>query len=146
MKQLNLIQMEQVSPNNRHIINDEDGENNPQEKAELNCETGYPEGKKDFVAPAVGMEFESYDDAYNYYNCYARESGFRVRVHKSIKKMVQSDSDAEGRTIKLYKALVIDSRGNNGNSHSSGQELGSSSVHHHPDQLNLKKAQYVGIS
>ncbi|KAI3671517.1 hypothetical protein L1987_87255 [Smallanthus sonchifolius] len=55
MKQLNLIQMEQVSPNNRHIINDEDGENNPQEKAELNFETGYPEGKNDFVAPAFSI-------------------------------------------------------------------------------------------
>ncbi|KAL9997862.1 putative transcription factor FAR family [Helianthus debilis subsp. tardiflorus] len=164
------------------------------------------------------MEFESYDDAYNYYNCYARESGFRVRVknswfkrnsrekygavlccssqgfkrikdvnrlrketrtgcpamvrmrlvdsrrwrilevtldhnhllgvkvHKSIKKMVQSDSDAEGRTIKLYKALVIDSRGNNGNSHSHGREIGSSSsVYDHPDQLNLKKGDAQAI-
>lgn len=29
------------------------------------------------------MEFESYDDAYNYYNCYATEVGFRVRVKNS---------------------------------------------------------------
>lgn len=29
------------------------------------------------------MEFESYDDAYNYYNCYAKEAGFRVRVKNS---------------------------------------------------------------
>ncbi|KAI3455294.1 hypothetical protein Pfo_011957 [Paulownia fortunei] len=41
------------------------------------------EGRKEFVAPAVGMEFESYDDAYNYYNCYAREAGFSVRVKNS---------------------------------------------------------------
>lgn len=41
------------------------------------------EDKKEFVAPAVGMEFESYDDAYNYYNCYAKEVGFRVRVKNS---------------------------------------------------------------
>ncbi|CAI0394487.1 unnamed protein product [Linum tenue] len=41
------------------------------------------EEKKEFVAPAVGMEFETYDDAYNYYNCYAREVGFRVRVKNS---------------------------------------------------------------
>ncbi|KAL7099677.1 hypothetical protein ACP275_09G099900 [Erythranthe tilingii] len=39
--------------------------------------------KKEFVAPAVGMEFESYEDAYNYYNCYATESGFSVRVKNS---------------------------------------------------------------
>lgn len=39
--------------------------------------------RKEFDAPAVGMEFESYDDAYNYYNCYATEVGFRVRVKNS---------------------------------------------------------------
>ncbi|CAN0896898.1 Protein FAR1-RELATED SEQUENCE 6 [Linum grandiflorum] len=39
--------------------------------------------KKEFVAPALGMEFETYDDAYNYYNCYAKEVGFRVRVKNS---------------------------------------------------------------
>ncbi|CAI9113959.1 OLC1v1037521C1 [Oldenlandia corymbosa var. corymbosa] len=42
-----------------------------------------PEGRKEFVAPAIGMEFESYEDAYNYYNCYAREVGFCVRVKNS---------------------------------------------------------------
>ncbi|GAB4842099.1 hypothetical protein Ancab_012059 [Ancistrocladus abbreviatus] len=39
--------------------------------------------RKEFVAPAVGMEFESYDDAYNYYSCYAKEVGFRVSVKNS---------------------------------------------------------------
>ncbi|XP_047964528.1 protein FAR1-RELATED SEQUENCE 6-like [Salvia hispanica] len=41
------------------------------------------EGGNEFVAPAIGMEFESYDDAYNYYNCYATEVGFTVRVKNS---------------------------------------------------------------
>ncbi|XP_027338246.1 uncharacterized protein LOC113852205 [Abrus precatorius] len=50
---------------------------------ELDCQNGFSEGRKDFVAPAVGMEFESYDDAYNYYICYAKEVGFRVRVKNS---------------------------------------------------------------
>ncbi|KAL9244692.1 hypothetical protein vseg_018444 [Gypsophila vaccaria] len=40
-------------------------------------------GRKEFVAPAVGLEFESYNDAYDYYNCYAKEAGFRVRVKNS---------------------------------------------------------------
>ncbi|KAI4338111.1 hypothetical protein L6164_016463 [Bauhinia variegata] len=49
----------------------------------LDCQNDFFEGRKEFVAPAVGMEFESYDDAYNYYICYAKEVGFRVRVKNS---------------------------------------------------------------
>ena len=161
---------------------------------ELDCQNGFPEGRKEFVAPAVGMEFESYDDAYNYYICYAKEVGFRVRVKnswfkrnsrekygavlccssqgfkrikvvnhlrketrtgcpamirmrlvesqrwrvlevmlehnhmlgakilRSVKKMGNGtkrkplpSSDAEGQTIKLYRALVIDAGGNGNN-------------------------------
>ncbi|CAO2813499.1 unnamed protein product [Amaranthus hypochondriacus] len=36
--------------------------------------------------PIVGMEFESYNDAYNYYNCYAKELGFAIRVKSSWTK------------------------------------------------------------
>ncbi|KAK4427988.1 protein FAR1-RELATED SEQUENCE 6 [Sesamum alatum] len=32
------------------------------------------------LPPAVGMEFESYDDVYYFYNCYAKQQGFGVRV------------------------------------------------------------------
>ncbi|XP_023879503.2 protein FAR1-RELATED SEQUENCE 8 [Quercus suber] len=42
--------------------------------------------RKDYPPPVVGMEFESYDDAYNYYNCYARELGFAIRVKSSWTK------------------------------------------------------------
>ncbi|CAN7085788.1 hypothetical protein Bca4012_100188 [Brassica carinata] len=36
--------------------------------------------------PATGMEFDSYDDAYSYYNSYARDLGFAIRVKSSWTK------------------------------------------------------------
>lgn len=60
------------------VRKDEDGA-----LVKLDCQNDFSEGRKEFVAPAVGMEFESYDDAYNYYICYAKEVGFRVRVKNS---------------------------------------------------------------
>ncbi|CAL5375638.1 unnamed protein product [Camellia sinensis] len=199
------------------MIQERDGE-----RTELDGQNGVPQGRKEFVAPAVGMEFESYDDAYNYYICYAKEVGFRVRVknswfkrnsrekygavlccssqgfkrmkevnrirketrtgcpamirmrlvdsrrwrvlevtlehnhmlgsknHKSIKKIntetkrkLQSNSDAEVQTIKLYRALVIDAGGNNGNSNSNAREMRNFSDH--PNQLNLRKGDTQAI-
>ncbi|KAJ4966440.1 hypothetical protein NE237_018289 [Protea cynaroides] len=35
---------------------------------------------KDPSPPVVGMEFETYEDAYNFYNCYAKNVGFGIRV------------------------------------------------------------------
>lgn len=184
-------------------------------------QNGTSVGRKEFVAPAVGMEFESYDDAYNYYNCYAKEAGFRVRVknswfkrnsrekygavlccssqgfkrikdvnrlrketrtgcpamirmrlvdskrwrvlevtlehnhllglksYRTIKKMSagtkrksQSSADAEERTIKLYRALVIDA-GGNGNQSCGENEA--RSLSDHLNHLNLKKGDTQAI-
>ncbi|XP_027123400.2 protein FAR1-RELATED SEQUENCE 6-like [Coffea arabica] len=191
------------------------------ERADLDIQNDIPDGRKEFVEPAVGMEFESYEDAYNYYSCYAKEMGFRVRVKnswfkrnskekygavlccssqgfkrikevnrlrketrtgcpamlrmrivdskrwrvvevtlehnhllgskicKAVKKMgtgskrkLQSSSDSEVRTVKLYRALVIDA-GVNGNSNITVRESRSSSDH--SDQLSLKKGDAQAI-
>lgn len=42
-------------------------------------QSGIIEGENP-VPPAVGMEFETYEDVYYFYNCYAKVHGFGVRV------------------------------------------------------------------
>ncbi|KAL9244694.1 hypothetical protein vseg_018445 [Gypsophila vaccaria] len=42
--------------------------------------------EKYYPRPVEGMEFESYDDAYQYYNSYAKELGFAIRVKSSWTK------------------------------------------------------------
>ncbi|XP_047341797.1 protein FAR1-RELATED SEQUENCE 6 [Impatiens glandulifera] len=214
MEEVSLDDNEQIS----EIPNEIDGE----QEEDLNYQNGLTEETKEFVEPAVGMEFETYDDAYNYYNCYAKEVGFNVRVknswfkrnsrekygavlccssqgfkrikdvnrlrketrtgcpamlrmrlmdtkrwrilevniehnhllgskiHNSTKKMSSgtkrkprlSPDEEDGSTIKLYRALVIDTGGggNEKNSNSNAVEINHHPpAHHHPNQLNLKK-------
>ncbi|KAF1882287.1 hypothetical protein Lal_00038933 [Lupinus albus] len=188
---------------------------------ELDCQNGFSDGRREFVAPAIGMEFESYDDAYNYYICYAKEVGFCVRVKnswfkrnsrekygavlccssqgfkrikdvnhlrretrtgcpamirvrlvdsqrwrilevtldhnhvlgskicKSVKKTGTgtkrkslTSSDAEVQTIKLYRALVVDTRGNS-NSNSGVPE--DRTFSESSNKLNLKKGDTQAI-
>lgn len=191
------------------------------ERAHLDGQNNLSAGRKEFVAPAIGMEFESYDDAYNYYNCYAKEVGFRVRVKNSwfkrnskekygavlccssqgfkrikdvnrsrketrtgcpamirmrlmdskrwrilevtlehnhlfgaklyksmnkadacTKRKVPPNCNEQGHTIKLYRALVIDTGGTE-NLHSCAKEIQSFS--NRPYQLNLKKGDAQAI-
>ncbi|CAL5373421.1 unnamed protein product [Camellia sinensis] len=76
------------------MIQERDGE-----RTELDGQNGVPQGRKEFVALAVGMEFESYDDAYKYYICYAKEVGFRARVRVKnswFKRMKEGANRAGG--------------------------------------------------
>ncbi|KAI4331194.1 hypothetical protein MLD38_029404 [Melastoma candidum] len=41
---------------------------------------------REYLPPVVGMEFDSYDDAYNYYHSYAKEVGFAIRIKSSWTK------------------------------------------------------------
>ncbi|KAI4379267.1 hypothetical protein MLD38_005587 [Melastoma candidum] len=180
-------------------------------------------GRREFDEPCVGMEFETYEDAYNYYSCYGREAGFRVRVknswfkrnsrekygavlccssqgfkrvkdvtrhrretrtgcpamirvrlveskrwrvleavlehnhllggksHKTFKKagaaskrkMQMADVNADARTVKLYRALVMDAMGNNG-SPSSG-DRGPRNVSELPNIVNFRKGDAQAI-
>ncbi|KAH7866343.1 hypothetical protein Vadar_019143 [Vaccinium darrowii] len=51
----------------------------------IDDQNGVSQGKG-YPPPVAGMEFESYDDAYHYYNCYAKELGFGIRVKSSWTK------------------------------------------------------------
>ncbi|KAJ4845500.1 hypothetical protein Tsubulata_013011 [Turnera subulata] len=60
-------------------------ENNGDDTVVIEGENSELQGK-DCPPPVAGMEFDSYNDAYNYYNCYAKELGFAIRVKSSWTK------------------------------------------------------------
>ncbi|KVH98046.1 FAR1 DNA binding domain-containing protein [Cynara cardunculus var. scolymus] len=60
--------------------------NNNQDDASISDDQQDPSESKHNPPPVVGMEFESYEDAYKYYNCYAKELGFAIRVKSSWTK------------------------------------------------------------
>ncbi|XP_061373129.1 protein FAR1-RELATED SEQUENCE 6-like [Gastrolobium bilobum] len=74
--------MEQVCLNSEPV-EDEDDEFEIEEEGDCESEfviqNGIIQGQNP-LPPAVGMEFETYEDVYYFYNCYAKEQGFGVRV------------------------------------------------------------------
>ncbi|KAE8735210.1 hypothetical protein F3Y22_tig00000340pilonHSYRG00052 [Hibiscus syriacus] len=46
-------------------------------------ESGAKHSKKEPPPPTVGLEFDSFDEAYDFYNIYAKEQGFGIRVSNS---------------------------------------------------------------
>lgn len=75
--------MEEASNNTDHPSAGEDAEVSKEKEIIELEENNSPQENKEFATPTVGMEFESYEDAYNYYICYAKEIGFCVRVKNS---------------------------------------------------------------
>ena len=66
-----------------------DGSEHANERDEttvVDSHSGESHGKDYPPPPVVGMEFDTYDDAYNYYNSYAKEIGFAIRVKSSWTK------------------------------------------------------------
>ncbi|KAI6672006.1 hypothetical protein NL676_006891 [Syzygium grande] len=76
------VEMDEVSHNAEPVGNDEAEELEIEgdcAMTELVGQTSVIRGENP-MPPAVGMEFESYEDVYYFYSCYAKEHGFGVRV------------------------------------------------------------------
>lgn len=67
------------------IVNNPEDERGGAAAIDDDNQDGVSDGKE-YPPPVVGMEFDSYDDAYNYYNCFAKELGFAIRVKSSWTK------------------------------------------------------------
>lgn len=79
-----VLQMEEVCLNREPVS----GEGDEYEKdtvctvAEHDDENGERQ-QKEATPPTVGLEFDSFDEAYDFYNIYAKEQGFGIRVSNS---------------------------------------------------------------
>ncbi|KAL4650853.1 hypothetical protein ACB092_01G117300 [Castanea dentata] len=77
--------MEEVCLNSEPVFDEGD-----EYDVEVDCtlvehddETGETQSKKEPPSPTVGLEFDSFDEAYDFYNMYAKQQGFGIRVSNS---------------------------------------------------------------
>ncbi|XP_027340513.1 protein FAR1-RELATED SEQUENCE 6-like [Abrus precatorius] len=71
--------MDQVSLNSEPVADEEGDGDGFEWQSEIVNQNGTIQPHNP-LPPAVGMEFETYEDVYYFYNCYAKEHGFGVRV------------------------------------------------------------------
>ncbi|KAF7814897.1 protein FAR1-RELATED SEQUENCE 5-like [Senna tora] len=67
------------------------------------------EAKNSVMCPHVGMEFESHQEAYSYYNSYARCVGFATKRHTTRKS--QRNGDVIVRTNLMMSFLTLEAGG-----------------------------------
>ncbi|GMQ03049.1 hypothetical protein CsSME_00049007 [Camellia sinensis var. sinensis] len=80
-----VFQMEVVCLNTEPVF-DEDDEYEDEGDCSLmehDDEIGETQSKKEPPPPTVGLEFDSFDEAYDFYNVYAKGQGFGIRVSNS---------------------------------------------------------------
>jgi zinc finger SWIM domain-containing protein 3 len=77
--------MEEVCLNSEPVFDEGDGYDIDGDCSvvEHDDETGETQSKKGSTPPTVGLEFNSFDEAYDFYNLYAKEQGFGIRVSNS---------------------------------------------------------------
>ncbi|CAN6681684.1 unnamed protein product [Malus baccata var. baccata] len=75
--------MEEVSLNTEPVFDEGDDYELEGDFTEHDHGTGETNRKKDPREPTVGLEFDSFDEAYDFYNLYGKEQGFGIRVSNS---------------------------------------------------------------
>ncbi|KAJ4850000.1 hypothetical protein Tsubulata_016235 [Turnera subulata] len=79
------MKMEEVCLNSEPVFDESDYYEAERDSsaAEHDSESGETHLKKEPLQPTVGLEFDSFDEAYDFYNIYAKEKGFGIRVGNS---------------------------------------------------------------
>ncbi|XP_015572590.1 protein FAR1-RELATED SEQUENCE 6-like isoform X2 [Ricinus communis] len=77
--------MEEVCLNSQPLFDESDDYEVDEDCSVLgqDNETGKRYSRKEPLQPTIGLEFDSFDEAYNFYNVYAKEQGFGIRVGNS---------------------------------------------------------------